>query len=134
MELLTYPKTEYLLDASLESLHAESLTWQKDIDFWTEEMAFYHKLLHKKELVETYPPLDLAFLEKDLIKIYGERLDKSRMEIKSHERALTSVIKSTSLQEEENFRETHRRILMEIYEIQMLIRIFKKRVFEFIKK
>ncbi|WP_276370757.1 hypothetical protein [Chryseolinea sp. H1M3-3] len=134
MELLTYPKTEYLLDASLESLHAESLTWLSEISFWTDEMAFYYKLLHKKELVETCPPLDLAFLEKDLIKIYGEKLDKVRLEIKSHERALASVIKSTSLQEEENFREAHRRLLMEIYEIQMLIRIFKKRVFEFIKK
>jgi hypothetical protein len=134
MELLTYPKTEYLLDASLESLHSESQEWLKDIDFWTDEMAFYYKLLHKKELIETYPSKELASIEKELIKVYGERLDKARAEIQSHERALASVVKNTSFQEEESYREKHRKLLMEIFDLQVLIRSFKKKVFDFIKK
>jgi hypothetical protein len=134
MELLIYPKTDYLLDASLESLHAESQAWLQNIDFWTDEMAFFYKLLHKKELIETYPSRELAAIEKELIKVYGERLEKARTEIQSHERLLGALVKSTSFVEDENYREKHRKLVLEIFDIQVLIRSFKKKVFDFIKK
>jgi hypothetical protein len=134
MELLIYPKTDYLLDASLESLHSESQAWLQNIDFWTDEMAFFYKLLHKKELIETYPSRELAAIEKELIKVYGERLEKARTEIQSHERLLGALVKSTSFMEDENYREKHRKLVLEIYDIQVLIRSFKKKVFDFIKK
>jgi hypothetical protein len=41
MELLTSQKMEYLLDASLQALHAESLEWIQEIDFWKDEMIFF---------------------------------------------------------------------------------------------
>lgn len=134
MELLIYPKTDYLLDVSLESLHAESQAWLQNIDFWTDEMAFFYKLLHKKELIETYPSRELAAIEKELIKVYGERLEKARTEIQSHERLLGALVKSTSFVEDENYREKHRKLVLEIFDIQVLIRSFKKKVFDFIKK
>lgn len=134
MELLTYPKTEYLLDASLESLHQESLEWLKEIAFWADEMSFFFTLLHKKEVREAFPTKELAALEKELIRIHGDKLDAARSMVESHERTLASVLKTTSLQAEESYRETHRRLLMEVYGMQSLIRDFKKAVFDFARK
>ena len=34
METAPYPDTKYLLDVSIDALHAESLRWLKEIDFW----------------------------------------------------------------------------------------------------
>jgi hypothetical protein len=52
MKLLSNPKTEYLLDASFEYLHNESLEWLNEMDFWRDEMAFFQKLLHKEGFPE----------------------------------------------------------------------------------
>lgn len=134
MELLSNPKTKYLLDASLEFLHAESLEWLKEIDFWQDEIAFFYKLLHKKEPKNSFPREALASMEKKLVDINSDKLDKVRSEIQSHERSLAAVLKTTSLQEEENYREIHRKLLRVLYEINVLIRNFKKDVFSFVRK
>jgi len=133
MELLTYPKSEYLLEASLESLHQESQEWLNEIEFWADEMAFFFTLLHKKEVRETFPSEELADLEKELIRIHGDRLDTIKSSVQRHERILAAVLKTTSLQEEESYRTTHRQLLMEIYALQLLVRNFKKTVFSFAK-
>lgn len=134
MELLTYPKTEYLLEASLESLHQESQEWLKEIAFWSDEMSFFFTLLHRKEVREVFPSKELVTLEKELIRIHGDKLDTARSLVQSHERTLASVLKTTSLQDEESYRNAHRKLLIEIYDLQSLIKNFKKAVFDFARK
>ncbi|MEX1241084.1 MAG: hypothetical protein WEB30_15275 [Cyclobacteriaceae bacterium] len=131
MELLTHRKNDYLLDASFDTLHGESKDWLKELEFWSDEMAFFYKLLHKKGPGEAFPAKDLAAIEKALIRINGEVLDRVRTGVLSHERLLSSILKSTSMTEEHVYRETHRRLHAEMYNLNALIRSFKKDVFEF---
>lgn len=131
MELLTFPKNEYLLDASLEDLHSQSQEWIKEIDFWNDEIAFFYKLLHKKETKNVFPARELAEIEKTLIRINSEDMLRLRNEVLNHERLLSTLIRSTSLSEEQVYREAHRRLYRDMYKLNELIRSFKKSVFAF---
>jgi uncharacterized protein YfkK (UPF0435 family) len=134
MELLTSQKMEYLLEASLQTLHTESLEWIQAIDFWREEMIFFYKLIHKKESMKGFPTKELAAIEKELIRISSDELEKIKTSVQRHERSLAAVLKTTSLRDEEGYREEHRKLLKDIYGIQALIRAFKKNVFSAFKK
>lgn len=131
MELLTFPKNEYLLDASLEDLHAQSQAWMKEIDFWNDEIAFFYKLLRKKEVKDVFPARELAEIEKTLIRINSDDMLRLRDEVLNHERLLSTLIRSTSLDEEQVYREAHRRLYRDMYKLSELIRSFKKSVFSF---
>lgn len=131
MELLTYPKNEYLLDASLESLHAESSAWLKELDFWNDELAFFYKILHHKEIRNAFPAEEVAGMDQQLIRISSEEMVRVRSGVESHERLLISALKSGSMAEEQVYRETHRKLHREVYELGSMIRSFKKDVFAF---
>ncbi|CAN5186394.1 hypothetical protein BH23BAC2_BH23BAC2_01620 [soil metagenome] len=132
MELLANPKTEYLLQASLTTLHVESQEWLKEIEFWRDELAFFYKLLREKESIEDFPKEALVAMQKELVRIDSEKLEVMKNQVHSHENSLAALLKTTSLQDEELYRETHRKLLIEIYEVQRLIRIYKKELFSFI--
>jgi hypothetical protein len=134
MDLLSKPKTEYLLDASLEFLHGESLEWLKEMEFWQDEMAFFYKLLHKEGLKEAFPSKELAAIDQEQVGITSDKLDKALNEVRSHERSLAALIKTTSFEEEENYRHIHRQLLHDITDIYVLIRNFKTAVFTFVRK
>jgi hypothetical protein len=131
MELLTTPRAEYLLDASLESLHQESQDWIKEIAFWNDELAFFYKLLQKKEIKHSFPSKDLAALEKELVRITSEQLEQTSAGIISHERLLSALTRSHSRNDERVYRDAHRKLLMDIFRLYAEIRSFKKNVFKF---
>jgi hypothetical protein len=133
MKLINAPATEYLLDASLESLHTESREWLSEIYFWSDEMSFFYKLINLREPHFPFPTADLAALEKELIQITTENLGKVKSEVRKHERALHAIVTNTSLVEERDYRDRHRSLLIEIHNTQSLIRKFKKNVYSFIK-
>jgi hypothetical protein len=131
MELLTSPKMQYLLDASLESLHQESQEWLNEIAFWSDEVAFFYKLLQKKEMKRSFPSKDLATIEKELVRINSEEIEKVRTGVASHEKLLSTVTRSHSIAEERVYREAHRKLLMDVFRLYADIRAFKKDVFKF---
>lgn len=133
MELIGNLKTEYLLDATLETLHAQSREWLGAISFWNEEMTFFYKLMHLREPHISFPTEVLAELEKTLIGITSEHLPHLRGEIEEHEHGLARLVKNNSLSEEREYRNAHRTLLGRIYEIQTIIRGFKKSVFGFVR-
>jgi len=134
MELLAYPDSKYLLEASVESLHAESRKWLKEIDFWKDEMTFFYKLLHKKGAFAGFPDEELASIDKELIRINSDKLDKTKKEVQSHEQILSDIIQSPTLVEKDRYLEAHRNLLMEIYAIAELIKDLKRTVFSFAHK
>lgn len=133
MELISITKTDHLLNASLESLHAESREWLNEIDFWNEEMSFFYKLIHLREPRISFPTANLASLEKEMIQITSEDLLRLKSEVESHERSLSALVKNNSLGEEREYREKHRNLLADMYNIQFRIRKFKSSVFSFVK-
>lgn len=134
MKTLEYPKTDYLLSASLESLHTESLEWNMEMDFLYDEITFFYKLLHKKELNDRFPSAEFAAVEKELIRINSEELDPLRTAIKKHESDLAAMLRSSSPTGEENYREEHKNLYVRVSDLNKLVRRFKKDVFSFVQK
>jgi hypothetical protein len=134
MEMISGPKTEYLLDASLATLHAESREWLSELNFWNEEMSCFYKLLHKNATSSGFPTSELADLEKEMIRITSEDLIRVKNEVETHERTLGAIMKNTSFGEQRQYRERHKMILDDIYALQLAIRRFKKSVFALVKK
>lgn len=133
MELLNYPNTDYLLDASLESLHAQSVEWLNELGFWRDEMTFFYHMLRNKRFAKAFPALEMAEIEKELVKLNGEQLDKVKTGVASHERLLAAVYKSASLPAETVYRESHRILLSDMHALNDGIRNFKKKLFSFLE-
>jgi hypothetical protein len=134
MELLSYPNSKYLLETSIDSLHADSLEWLREIEFWKDEMTFFYKLLHKKNAFTGFPTEELAALDKELIQINSDKLDKIKKEVQNHEQLLSVIIKTPTLWEKEKYSEAHHHLLLEIVAVSELIKELKRTVFYFSKK
>ena len=133
MALLSYPDSDHLLCASLESLHAESVEWCDELDFWNEEVKFLYRLLKHRRLATDFPTEEKAAIEKELIRIKGERIAQLASGVASHKRLLASAYKSVSLIEEQVYRESHRKLRDEMNDLQLGIRQCKRKVFAFVK-
>lgn len=134
MELLNYPSTDYLLDATLESLHTQSIAWLKELDFWGDEMSFFYHLLQGQKKSQPFPAAEIAQMEKELVRLNGDELDKLRSRVGSHERNLSQVYRSTSTGEEQRYRDSHKKLLTEMYHLHEDIRKFKRNVFSFVMR
>lgn len=134
MEMISGPKTEYLLDASLATLHAESREWLNELNFWSEEMSCFYKLLHKNASSLDFPTRELTDLEKEMIRITSEELMRVKSEVETHERTLVAIMKNTSFGEQREYRDRHKMILDDLYALQRVIRRFKKKVFALVRK
>lgn len=128
MEIINNVETEYLIDASLESLHDESCVWISQIDFWNEEISFFYKLIHLKERRPSLPGAELASLDKQLIKL-EENLGQVKSKVQHQERMLSVAIRNIPMEEEQEYRERHRNLLMEMHSTRDLIRAFKRDAF-----
>jgi hypothetical protein len=131
---LNYPKTDYLLDASLESLHAQSIEWLNELEFWSDEMTFFYRMLHHKKLSKTFPTSQVAEIDKQIVWLNGEALNKVKTGVSSHERLLAAAYKSSSLAEEQVYREAHRKLRNDMSALDNVIRAFKKKLFSFIEE
>lgn len=132
MELLNYPKNEYLLDAPLDALHAESVAWLKELGFWADEVSFFYKLLHHHKLSDSFPSDQVAEIDKELVKFNGEKLNRVKSGVASHEHLLASLFKSSSMADEQVYRETHRKLSIEVHSLYEDIRAFRQKIFSFI--
>lgn len=129
MELLTYPRTDYLLDATLATLHTESVAWLSELDFWCDEMTFLYRLIHHRKLSKSLPIAEVAAFDMELVRLNGEVIESLRSDITSHERLLASACTSNSAVEQQVYREAHRVLLGEMHNLQTLIRGFKRKAF-----
>jgi hypothetical protein len=133
MELLTHAKTEYMLDVPLAALHAESLDWLKELGFWADEMSFFYKMLHEKKISHAFQAQDVAAIDKELVKLNGEQLDRVRHDVEGHERLLASLYKSPALSDDQAYRDAHRKLARDMYGLHEYIRAFKQRIMAFIE-
>lgn len=128
MELLTYPKTDYLLSSSLKSLHTESQEWLKEIDFWKDEMAFYFRILNNKNSNFKIEASEVEELQRQII-AKNQKLDEMKNKVKRHENRLAALFKSDAYQEENSYRDIHKGLLKDMYDLHLIIKPFKKQIF-----
>ena len=134
MELLTPSGTGYLLDATLEALHAESVAWRKDLDFWSDEIAFFYTLVHHDKLTHSFPSHEVADVDSALVTLNAEKLDSMKNAVTSHERRLATLLRAPSPGDEKVYRDTHRQLRARIYSLNEDIRAFKRKVFSMVEK
>lgn len=132
MELLRNPGNEYLLDASLKSLHSECVVWLSQLNFWFEEAAFFNNLLKQRKMSETVIE-DIATVEKELERLRAGVLHNTRDAVIAHERLLASLYQLNQ-RDEDKCRYTHRTLICEMYSLHNAIRELRKKVFAWITK
>lgn len=134
MELLTSPKSVYLLNAGIEVLHAQSNEWLNEIAFWRDETAFYYTLIVEKSMISV--PVGtkeiLKNIEKELIKITSGELDELQNFVNQHEKLLSNLIENVS-DDEEDYRDKHRLLEMKFSEMERRFKTLKQEIFELIK-
>jgi hypothetical protein len=134
MELINSSASGYLPETSLENLHIDSREWLNEINFWTEEMSCFYKLLHKTISSTGFPPKELAGIEREIIRINSEDLIKLKNQVERHERELSMVLKNTSTTQEMEYRQRHQRLINDMYALHGTIRKFKKALFALVKE
>lgn len=131
MELLHLPGNEYLLEASLESLHAECIVWVSQLNFWNEEIVFFSNVLHhRKQLGEEAE--QVVEVEKECGQL-AAALAKAMKVVREHEALLNSLCES-QYGDKENCRHHHRVLINEMYSLHNETRALRKRVFKWITK
>lgn len=133
MKLLTKESTEYLIDAPLSALHSESNAWMKELKFWSDEIAVFYRMLHRKEWDREFPSREVSDVEKELVTL-NVQVQKQKADVTKHERFLSSLVQSTSLSIEDGYRDAHRTLRYEILDLHHRMRTFRRSLFSFILK
>jgi hypothetical protein len=133
MELLTYPKSEYLLDESLNALHGMSLTWIGELEFSKDEMAFLYKSLNQRKRNNEFPTKEITAIEKELIDLSSDGIYKLLNMLQNHNQEFDRLLYSTGFQNENLVRETHYKLQQEVYRVYELIKTFRKKVFSYLQ-
>lgn len=134
MELLTSPKSAYLLNAGLETLHEQSEEWLSEIEFWRDEAAFFYTLIVKKTLksIPMNAKDNIQKIEKELISITGGELDELQRSVEQHEKFLCRILESQKM-DEGSYRNKHRELSVKFYQFEKRFKSLKKEVFNLIE-
>lgn len=136
MELLARPKTVYLLEADLEVLHDESREWLNDVKFWRDEIAFFYTLMLRKTAKDpsSEDKNEIGRIQEELLRLSGNEFTNLEKDINAHESYLASLMLSSSVSSDREFREKHRTLLINVQAFFQRIRKLKNEVFLLIKK
>ncbi|MBI4947540.1 MAG: hypothetical protein HY840_14200 [Bacteroidetes bacterium] len=130
MKKTSSEKHAFLLEAPLEVLHAESLEWLEEIEFWKDESAFFYTLVIEKtkQNLETFKTKESKDIEKHLVYISAEKLDDLRIEVQAHEQFLARLIGNIKL-DDQLYRRRHKAIAEKIHSFESEFKEMKKKVF-----
>ena len=128
----TNVKNVFLLGASLEVLHQESLEWLDIVEFWKDEVVFFKKLLGKKQPSDEDREM-YANLVSTLGDISMELLNELEEDIRQHERLLAKLMEEDKGVSDGEYRESHQRLKNRIEKINSSLKAFKKQLFSFVK-
>lgn len=125
-------KTQFLLGASLDVLHQESLEWLDTIAFWKDEMKFFDKLLHDSEPIEENLHVYRQMLS-DLEKIQGDIFRQLEEDVINHEVLLAKLERNKEGLSDWDYREKHRNLKGRMQTMMDDFKAFKKVVFNYVK-
>jgi hypothetical protein len=131
MELLTSPKSMYLLEAGLEVLHQETNEWRSDLQFWTEEIPFFLNLIRrdKNQSIPKSAKASLERIEGELLQIITEEIDKLNVEVELHEYFLCKMME-TPEKDQQDYREKHKQLSIRVGEFEKRFKLLKMEIFK----
>ena len=135
MKNLTSPKRIFLLEAPLEILHAESLEWLEEVEFWKDEAAFFYALIMEKtkQNPSAFKAKESKDVEKHLVYVSAEKIDDLKMEVQAHERFLARLMDNPKL-DEQLYRSRHQTIAEKIKRFEFEFKQMKQKVFAVAEK
>ena len=128
--IISNPKTELLLGASLTVLHQESREWLDTVDFWRDEVKFFATILDKREVKKS----EYGRMLNHLDKVHENLFDYLTEDIKRHENLLARLERGEKGISDGEYREEHRRLHGSMVLFENDIKEFKKMVFGYVKK
>jgi hypothetical protein len=131
MELLTSPKSKYLLEAGIEVLHQQSNEWRSEVAFWKDEVAFYYALVVRKTMKEISANVQTSVgtIEGELTKITEGELEELQQEVDLHEYFLSKMLESRK-EDQQDYREKHRQLSIKFEAFENRFKILKKDIFK----
>ena len=134
MKLLTPPKPIYLLDVDIQMLHEQSNEWMSEIAFWRDEAAFFYSLIIKNTLksVPVSAKNRIKNVEKELVSITIDDLDKLKKSVEQHEKFLSNLLRTES-HDEESYRKKHHDLGHTFVQFEKRFKALKKEVFAIVE-
>ncbi len=135
MKQIKSAKRTFLLEAPLEVLHAESMEWLEEIEFWKDESSFFYALIigRNKANPAAFNSKEAKNIESHLVYVSAEKLDDLALEVKVHEKFLTRMMKSKKMNEQ-LYRSRHRVIARKIHSFESEFREMKNKIFKLVGK
>jgi len=130
MKSLTQPPKTYILEASLETLHEQSVNWLNTIKLWEDEGQFYLDFLENK-LFNQITSEDKSRIEEILHEVIGNNTEAFKTELSVHERELNRIIEGEL--DARDFRLRHTGMVHRFVEFETQLKLFKKSVLELSK-
>lgn len=135
-QLLPAAGQRFLLEAGLDVLHQQSEEWLMDIEFWRDEIAFYHHLVERLDVpgISSVSRRELANMEKELLHINSEELEDLRRDVYDHERFLSAVLSGKERSNELEYRNRHARLAQHVRDFNFRFVELKRYIFRLVKR
>ncbi len=127
-------KTAYLLQGSLETLHFETKEWIEEVKFWIDELTILedltdHKIAHNN--LEDQIHRDMQLNMSTMLDHLSNRILHTLF---GHESFLSSLFKVNEKLDENEYREKHKEIALNMIHLKNDIRTLKKKAFAFLEQ
>jgi hypothetical protein len=127
-------KTAYLLQGSLETLHFETKEWIDEVKFWIDELTILsdlvdHKIAHNN--LEDQIHRDLQLNMNSMLDLMSNGILHTLF---GHENFLSSLFSTNENLNENDYREKHKEIALNMIRLKNDIKALKKRVFQFLEQ
>lgn len=127
-------KTQYLLEASLETLHFETKEWIEEIRFWYDELRILIELVDRKiahNNLEDQMHKDLLL---NVTSMVNRLNDQNLKDVLDHERYLASLFLLKDKVNDGAYRERHKKIAQDMIKLKINVRSLRKQVLDFLER
>ncbi|HEY8401513.1 MAG TPA: hypothetical protein VIK89_09640 [Cytophagaceae bacterium] len=134
MEKLTSPKTTYLLQAGVEVLHYETREWQRNIEFWQDEMLFLNRVADQFSGKITRGVHNIKNFREKLFHYRTVVLPQLFRECGEHEKLLAKYIETENTSDKEAYRQKHLELSRNIQSTEEELRRLKKDLYLYLEE
>ena len=127
-------KRQYLLGASLETLHFETREWIEEVRFWFDELIIFGDMVNQKIAYDNVENQIHKELELYLSSLLDRLFNSTLYELLKHEKYLSRVLSMNHTANEGAYRERHKTMAQNMIRLKKEIKEIKKRVFEFLEQ